>query len=181
MNILENAKKFAIDAHESINQKRKYTDEPYHIHCERVVEILSKVITDEEILAAAWMHDILEDVTPHNEDYSEEKIRNLFGDRICNIVIKLTDSKLEDGNRAARKARDRMRLESASIETKTIKLADLTDNFIDIQKNDPGFAMVIAREMELLLPCLAGGDSMLFSRLSELINDFQNMHKPKLS
>jgi len=177
--ILEKAKSFAVNAHESINQKRKYTDEPYYVHCGRVVKILSEVINDEEILAAAWMHDILEDVAPHNPDYSEEKIRQLFGDRIGDIVVDLTDSKLEYGNRAARKAHDRERLESASVEAKTVKLADLIDNFIDIQNNDPGFSVVFAREINLLLPYLSAGNSILFSKLSDLLINYNNLRKLK--
>lgn len=114
------------------------------------MNILREITTDEEVLASAWMHDILEDVAPHNSDYSEEKMRQLFGDQICNMVLELTDSNLEHGNRATRKARDRMRLEHASTNVKTIKLADLIDNFTDIQSNDPGFFVIFAREIELL-------------------------------
>jgi (p)ppGpp synthase/HD superfamily hydrolase len=172
--LLENAKRFAIEAHESIQQKRKYTGEPYYIHCERVVEILLGVTTDEEMLAAAWMHDVLEDVTPQKPEYSEAKIREAFGDRVCKMVLELTDSKLEYGNRAARKARDRERLAAASVETKTIKLADITDNFVDIKKSDPAFARLFAREIELMLPGLSDGDPTLFSRLLALLTDYKN-------
>lgn len=175
--VLERAKNFAIKAHESINQRRKYTNEPYYVHCERVVKILSEVINDEEILAAAWMHDILEDVAPHNPDYSEEKIRQLFGDRICDLVVELTDSKLEYGNRATRKAHDRERLRASSIEAKTVKLADLIDNFTDIQNNDPGFSVIFAHETDLLLPCLSSGNAILFSRLSALLIAYNNSRK----
>jgi (p)ppGpp synthase/HD superfamily hydrolase len=175
--VLEKAKSFAVSAHDSINQRRKYTGEPYYFHCERVVKILSEVIADEDVLAAAWMHDILEDVAPHNPDYSEDEIRRLFGNRICEMVIELTDSKLEHGNRAARKARDRERLEAASVEVKTVKLADLIDNFIDIQNNDPSFAVVFAREIDLLLPCLSAGNPLLFSRLTELLVSYKDLRK----
>lgn len=168
-NRLAKAKNFAVNAHESINQKRKYSGEPYYVHCERVVKILSEVTTDEEILAAAWMHDILEDVAPINPDYSECKIRQIFGDRVCNMVVELTDTPLNYGNRVIRKARDRERLKAALDETKTIKLADLIDNLIDIQNNDPGFAIIFAKEAKLMLPNLSGGDAHLFSKLSEIL------------
>lgn len=169
VNLLEEARSFAINAHNSINHKRKYTDEPYYKHCERVVKILSEITEDQEVLAAAWMHDVLEDVAPHNQEYSEEKIRELFGNRVCDMVIELTDTLLEYGNRATRKARDRARLEAASPEVKSIKLADLIDNYIDIQKNDPGFLIILTKEVALLLPCLCKGDNILYLRLSKLL------------
>lgn len=176
MSYLEKAKNFAISAHESINQKRKYSNEPYYRHCERVVAILNEITSDQEILAAAWLHDVLEDVAPSNPYYCEQRIRELFGNRVCNLVIELTDSKLEEGNRAMRKAQDRLRLKSASSETKTIKLADLIDNFVDITKNDVGFSMLYTREVELLLPYLSEGNLMLFKQLTELLTDYKRQN-----
>jgi (p)ppGpp synthase/HD superfamily hydrolase len=169
MNILETAKLFAISAHESINHKRKYDNQPYYIHCERVVKILQEVTDDEIILASAWMHDVLEDVAPLNPDFSEAKIREIFGERIANIVVELTDCHFSEGNRATRKALDRSRLASASAAAQTIKLADLIDNLIDIQKHDPGFAIVIAKETKLLLSCLTIGNQALFSKVFHLL------------
>lgn len=171
--ILEKAKEFAINGHNSINHKRKFSDEPYYVHCERVVKILKEVTNDEEVLAAAWLHDILEDVAPLNPLYSEKNIRELFGDRVCDFVIELTDSKLEVGNRATRKALDRARLEHASIEAKTIKLADLIDNFIDITSNDPNFSVVYTSEIGLLLPCLEDGNIVLLNKLTKLFKEYK--------
>jgi (p)ppGpp synthase/HD superfamily hydrolase len=169
MNILETAKQFAIAAHESIHHRRKYDNQPYYIHCERVVKILQTVTDDEIILASAWMHDVLEDVAPLNPDFSEAKIREIFGDRICHIVVELTDCKLSEGNRATRKALDRSRLASASAAAQTIKLADLIDNLIDIKKHDPGFSIVIAKETRLLLSGLTAGNQVLYSRVFQLL------------
>jgi (p)ppGpp synthase/HD superfamily hydrolase len=112
-------------------------------------------------------------VTPQKPDYSEARIREEFGDRVCGLVLELTDTKLEYGNRAARKARDRERLAAASAAAKTIKLADITDNFVDIHKNDPGFARLFAREIELMLPGLSDGDPTLFAGLSALLENYK--------
>jgi (p)ppGpp synthase/HD superfamily hydrolase len=169
---IQQVKEFAINAHESINQRRKYSNEPYYKHCERVVQILSKVTDDEDILAAAWMHDILEDVAPKNPDYSEKKIHALFGDKICDMVLALTDASLDQGNRATRKALDRKKLGEDSADIKTIKLADILDNFNDIAQHDPGFAKVFAQEIKLLLPCLIKGDKRLFDGLAKALNEY---------
>lgn len=61
-------------------------------------------------------------------------------DRVLQLVLEVTNvSKLDDGNRAARKIIDRKHLMKASEDGKLIKLADLIDNVMDISKNDPGF------------------------------------------
>lgn len=168
MNLLSKAKQFAINAHDSIGQKRKYTGEPYHVHCERVAALLQEVTQDEEVLAAAWLHDVLEDVAPVNSDYSEEKMRALLGKRVSDLVLELTDYKGPE-KRALRKEKDRLRLQGASNAAKTIKLADCIDNYNCIKKYDRHFFVVFSREVKLLLPCLKGGDARLFAKLSELL------------
>ena len=61
------AKNFAIAAHSAIDQKRKYTFESYIVHPATVAAILDKYVqlpnVDEQrvMLAAAWLHDVVED------------------------------------------------------------------------------------------------------------------------
>ena len=43
------------------NQKRKYTGEPYYNHCYEVASILMRVTTEDEIIAAGYLHDTVED------------------------------------------------------------------------------------------------------------------------
>ena len=76
--LIYKAKLFAISAHDSINHRRKYTDEPYHVHPERVAKILMSETKDEEIIAAAWLHDVIEDVAPLNDKFNEQAIQRDF-------------------------------------------------------------------------------------------------------
>lgn len=171
-NLINLAKEFAITGHNSINHRRKYTQEPYYYHLERVASIVAKVTDNEEIIAAAWLHDILEDVAPQNSNYNETHIAKMFGRRVLQLVLEVTDiSTLADGNRAKRKEIDRQHLSKASCEGKTIKLADLIDNYIDISKNDPRFAKVFKQEIELTLPMLNSGNQSLYSQLVQLISE----------
>lgn len=168
--LIEKAKEFAIKAHNSITHKRKYTDEPYHVHPERVAKLVATITSDEEVIAAAWLHDVLEDVAPKNLNFNENTIRQLFGDRVLQLVLEVTDvSKPENGNRAKRKAIDREHLAKASDDGKTIKLADLIDNIIDISEHDPNFAKVFKKEAALDLPYLQAGNKKLYDRLRHLL------------
>lgn len=171
VNLIEEAKRFTREAHDSINHRRKYTDEPYHVHPERVAAIVASVTSDEEVIAAAWMHDILEDVAPKNSHYDAKAIRSIFGDRVLQLVLEMTDvSTPSDGNRDKRKAIDRAHAAQASAEGMTIKLADLIDNYKDISAHDPHFARVFRREALLLYPLLSKGDSSLQQQLKLLLH-----------
>lgn len=169
-NLILEAKAFAISAHDSINHRRKYTDEPYHVHPGRVADIVASVTTDEALVAAAWLHDVLEDVTPNNPEFNENAIEAAFGNRVLKLVLELTDvSKPSDGNRATRKAIDRLHSANASPDAKTVKLADLIDNYIDISQHDPHFARVFKKEARLLLPHLLDGNTKLYEKIKALI------------
>lgn len=170
--MIKKAKNFAKAAHNSINHKRKYTGEPYWAHLERVAQIVATVTDNEAVIAAAWLHDVLEDVTPVNPDFNELAIQREFGDHVLQLVLEVTDvSNSQDGNRATRKAIDRAHLAQASNEGKLIKLADLIDNTIDITQNDPGFAKVFRKEVALDLSYLKTGNQTLYLKLNQLLSE----------
>jgi hypothetical protein len=82
----------------------------------------------------------------------------------------LTDvSKPTDGNRAKRKNMDREHIAKASLQAKTIKLADLIDNTRSIVEHDPKFAKVYLTEKALLLEVLREGDSFLWSMAHKIL------------
>lgn len=132
MSVALRAKQFAIEAHESIGQIRKYTGEPYHVHVVAVAELVLEKTQDEEVVAAAYLHDVLEDVAPTMPQYGEDVIRKEFGDRVISMVLELTDvftkENYPDLNRKKRKAMEADRLSKISEEAKLIKRADLFDN-----------------------------------------------------
>lgn len=61
MTLSERARIFATQAHADAGQKRKFTDEPYIVHPAAVVELLMSANPSEEMIAAAWLHDVVED------------------------------------------------------------------------------------------------------------------------
>jgi (p)ppGpp synthase/HD superfamily hydrolase len=157
-NLVERAKDFAIAAHTSINHRRKYTQAPYSEHLQNVANLVGSVTDDEEVLSAAWLHDVVEDTPKALEEIEVE-----FGKSVAYLVDCLTDvSKPSDGNRSVRKELDRRHLAKADPRAKTIKLADLIDNCRDICKHGKGFAKIYVREMYDLLQVLRDGDPKLY-------------------
>lgn len=140
--LVERAKAFATKAH--AGQFRKYTGEEYIKHPEQVVKFLGEMgVKTPEVLAAAWLHDVVEDTPATMEDIYAE-----FGELVGDLVFWLTDTLTpEDGNRAFRKAKARERLTRAPLEAQQIKLADFMSNGPSIAANDPDFWVVFKREV----------------------------------
>lgn len=150
---------YAKAAHGSINQRRKYSGDPYIVHPMAVAKILTDAgVTDQNIICAALLHDVLEDVWPVNPVYRPDSIDELFGRTVLSYVWELTDDFTKENypglNREERKKREAARLAGISEAALKVKLADLIDNTSDITKNDPGFAKVYLREKERILAAL---------------------------
>lgn len=161
----DKAKDFATRHHKAAGQTRKYTGEPYIAHPAAVVEIVRSVPHTPEMIAAAWLHDTVEDT-----DATSAAIFAEFGDEVGLLVHWLTDvSKPWDGNRKTRKAMDRNHIALASPEAKTIKLADLIDNSRSIIEHDPKFARVYLEEKRLLLEVLKEGDPKLWAEANSIV------------
>ncbi len=163
-NLIQRAKDFAHSAHDSIGQKRKYTGEPYWVHTDEVAEIVSGVTSNDEVIAAAHLHDTMEDV---NESLVID-ISKQFGYQVAIYVRELTDvytsERYPDMNRAARKQLEAERLGTISAEAQTIKVADLIDNTVSIVQHDAGFAKTYLKEKELLLAKLTKANPVLLER-----------------
>ncbi len=167
--LVQRAMRYAIEAHERIDQRRKYSNQPYDAHLRSVVETVASVSDDPQMLAAAWLHDVVEDTSATIED-----IRREFGSGVAELVDELTDvSRPLDGNRAVRKAIDREHLAGASARAKTIKLADLIDNCEDICRADPRFGRVFVAEAGALLTILGEGDARLFQRCEKIVSKWR--------
>lgn len=168
MNIVERARIFATAAHAAIGQLRKHTGDPYHIHPMNVVTILKgEGITDSAILAAAWLHDVVEDTKVTFARISVE-----FGSHIAELVREVTDvSSPGDVNRAVRKAMDFKHLANSSYGGATIKLADIIDNAPSITEHDPQFARIWLAEKAGMLDVLRQGHTGLWKEAKEIIDE----------
>lgn len=159
MTMVERARVFATAAHAAVKQVRKYTFEPYIVHPIEVASIVATVPHTDEMLAAAYLHDTVEDTGVTIAD-----IRAEFGEEVAELVGWLTDvSRPEDGNRAVRKAIDREHTAQAPAGAQTVKLADLIANTRSIVKHDVSFAKTYLAEKRLLLEVLTRGDAVLMA------------------
>ena len=152
-----------------VGQRRKYTDEPYIKHPEAVAALVAEVTDDPEVIAAAWLHDVVEDTKVTFSDLFFQ-----FGQRVADLVLEVTDvSAPQHGNRATRKEIDRQHLARASAEGQTIKLADLIDNTRSIARYDPDFARTYMEEKDRLLQVLVKGNPVLLGRAAKILRVYQ--------
>jgi (p)ppGpp synthase/HD superfamily hydrolase len=153
--LVDYAKYFAIGAHGL--QKRKYTNEPYWIHLQEVVNILSNYYPSIEAYIVAWLHDVVEDTWASSLDIQEH-----FGENIAKWVSDLTLPPKEFGNRAKRYEFYNKGLINSCELVQTVKYADILHNTISISKYDPDFAKVYLEEIKKLLPYLNKGEPRLY-------------------
>ncbi len=103
--------------------------EPYSIHPIDVVEILQFLgVTDENIICAGYLHDILEDTK-----YSSDMIKSTFGDRVFGIVNELTfPSNVSDSEYWEK-------CSAMSFDAKLVKLADVLSNLGTVDEKSSHF------------------------------------------
>lgn len=145
---LEEVKLFGRASHGE--QKRKYTGLPYWTHTEAVADLVATRTTDREVIASAYLHDVLEDTS---KPYGA--IAHRFGARVAFLVAELTDvytsESYPEWNRAKRKSMEADRLGLISPDAKLVKRCDLEDNTKDILKNDANFAKTyLAEKLDIL-------------------------------
>lgn len=167
MNIVERARVFATAAHAAVKQVRKYTFEPYIVHPTEVANIVATVPHTDVMVAAAYLHDTVEDTGVSIVDIQVE-----FGNEVASLVSWLTDvSKPEQGNRAVRKAIDREHTAMAPAAAQTVKLADLIANSRSILAHDPAFAKTYLAEKRMLLEVLTRGDATLMAEARRIVGE----------
>ena len=163
--LVSRARAFAFAAHNAIDHRRKYTDEPYTNHLERVAGLVASVVDDPAMIAAAYLHDTVEDTEVTIEDIERE-----FGADVATLVAGLTDvSSPEDGDRAFRKKLDREHIADCDERVHTIKLADLIDNAGSIPAS-ASFASVYMNEKRQLLSVLQDGDVTLLNKAQDIVD-----------
>lgn len=166
VNLIENAKLYATKMHNASGKLQKYSDDPYIVHPAAVARLISMVTFNRYMIAAAWLHDVVEDTVATNED-----IEKLFGSEVAALVEMVTDvSQPEDGNRAVRKAKDLEHLKLANCEAQTIKYADILVNSRSIIENDKKFAVTYIPEMVEILKHLNKGDAHLYACAKNIVS-----------
>lgn len=189
--LIERAMAFAEEAHKG--QVRKYNGQPYFTHPARVAKRLENLGFWPEMVAAGYLHAVVEDC-----GVKIEEIRSLFGDKVADLVLGLTNpSKGLKASRAERKKIDREHLATQTKNVKIIKLVDRIDNIREMNDadtdyhrrgqsagrrrghrpvGDPGFVqhrikLLYAKETLLLIPCLYSSNGLDDPVYYELVHE----------
>ncbi len=125
MNIIEKAVQFASKAHEGAC--RKGTSLPYILHPLEAASIVAQITDDPEVIAAAALHDVVEDTS-----FTEKDIRVLFGNRVADLVMFNTEDKRRERPASEtwtiRKQETISHLEQASEDEMIVAFADKLSN-----------------------------------------------------
>ncbi len=123
--ILDRAIVFAVKAHAGTARRGKSF--PYIVHPMEAVAIVATMTSDQELLAAAVLHDTVEDTEVSLDDIHRE-----FGPRVAKLVEEESDVFVEDVSKAdswhSRKQATIDRLSHASRDAKIVALGDKLSN-----------------------------------------------------
>ena len=130
--LLDRALVFAVRAHAGTERRGKGF--PYIVHPLEAVEIVATMTSDQELLAAAALHDTVEDT-----DVTIEQIRTEFGERVASFVAAESDEphQRRDSveNWRARKQAAIDRSACASRDAKMVALGDKLSNLRAIARD----------------------------------------------
>ncbi len=125
---------------------------PYVDHPSRVVRHVRRVkgtsTNIEDIEAAAWLHDTLEDT-----ETSYEEIRGEYGTMVADMVRELTSDKAEI-EKVGKTRYLQQKLGTMSNYALIVKLADRLDNVSDLATADPAWAEKYAQQTQDILEYL---------------------------
>lgn len=128
--LVEKALQYAAVAHKGA--KRKGSDLPYIFHPIEAALIAWGLTDDEEVVAGAALHDVVEDTV-----YTVDDIRAVFGDKVAALVASESEDKRRDiapeHSWQTRKEEALEQLKHASRNVKLISLSDKLSNMRDMK------------------------------------------------
>ena len=132
---------------------------PYIAHLMGTMCILARVGVRDEVLAAAILHDYLEDVPDPD---GQKSIRAALGDEVLSLVLEVTEHKRRDSNGIdtwdVRKQEQLHQIEDMPEEAVLIKAADILHNLLSLQ-----YDLEAAKDPEIVWkPFNAGPDRQLW-------------------
>ena len=119
--LLDRAIQFAVQAHSGTQRRGKGF--PYIVHPMEAMAIAATMSDDQEVLAAAALHDVVEDT-----DVTLDELRSRFGERVASLVDTESDRRDEGLDWRSRKEESLKRLREASRDAKIVALGDKLSN-----------------------------------------------------
>ena len=126
--LLDRAIQFAVQAHSGAQRRGKGF--PYIVHPMEAMAIAATMSDDQEVLAAAALHDVVEDT-----DVTLDELRSRFGERVASLVDTESDRRDEGLDWRSRKEESLKRLREASRDAKIVALGDKLSNMRAIARD----------------------------------------------
>ena len=178
--ILVEVQNFAAEAHKG--QRRKYADEDYIFHPIRVSSTCRSATGSLPVLAAALLHDVVEDTEVNYERlriFLNQVMTHKDAELTFSLVKHLTDVYTKEAypklNRRQRKEKEHQRLAKTPTDAQTIKYADIIDNCLDIADSGDDFAPKFLQECRSLLQKMDKGDPGLRQQAMDVVE--MGLHK----
>lgn len=145
----------AVVAH--AGQRRKESAAPYVVHPTDVMKRVAHFgIRDDELLAAAALHDVVEDT-----EVTLDELRGEFGPRVAELVDRLSHDPERDGS----KQRYLETIAAGPVDVLVVKLADRASNVDDYLMASPHYAPVYAAKATVIYRAILDRAAELESRL----------------
>ena len=125
--LLDRAIEFAVRAHAGTERRGKGF--PYIVHPLEAMAIVATITPDQELLAAAALHDTVEDT-----DVTLDQIRNEFGERVAGLVM-IESVGDDEGTWHERKKKAIDRIAGASYDAKIVAMGDKLSNMRAIARD----------------------------------------------
>ena len=140
--LVEHAIELASEWHNDCYRKSRWRAEPFEqsepvrvpviSHLSSVAMAVARAGWTPEVVAAAYLHDIIEDPNTHGDRMAPDELRDLVGPEVANLVVDVTEPKLDDdGNKLPWRVRKEVyvaHLTEAPDEALAISLADKHHN-----------------------------------------------------
>jgi (p)ppGpp synthase/HD superfamily hydrolase len=126
--LLDRAIQFAVQAHAGTQRRGKGF--PYVVHPMEAMAIAATMTDDQEVLAAAALHDVVEDT-----DVTLDDLRSQFGDRVARLVETESDRSGDGMDWQSRKEDSLRRLKEAGRDEKIVALSDKLSNMRAIARD----------------------------------------------
>lgn len=124
--IVVKAYNFAEQAHKS--EKRKFSDLPYFSHVKYVARTLEDLHCHPDLVAAGFLHDILE-----NTSISSQELKDEFGEKIFSIIYSLSNNEEEIKKFGGKRLYLAAKLIQLDDDSLTVKLADRYHNVLFLE------------------------------------------------
>jgi (p)ppGpp synthase/HD superfamily hydrolase len=150
IDLVEYAKNFAKEKHGKQLYGEGPIKRPYTYHTQGVADLVSKYTDDPEIIAAAHLHDTIEDT-----DTKYEELCSKFGRRVANLVLSVTTNK-EEKERLGKTKAIANKVIIMDEDSLLIKLCDRKFNVDNLDDAEPNFKRKYALETSYIMGRLLG-------------------------